>query len=90
MLEDMLADIGEDYSAWDEISMNEFEVLLMGVTNEQLAKSTEDLGQLNSIPVDHIWAGITDGTGWVDDLLAGRMRAIMHRSNNKHQMQYDY
>ena len=74
MLEGMLADIGEDYSAWDEISMNEFEVLMMGVTNEQLAKSTEDLGQQNSIPVDHIWAGITDGTGWVDDLLAGRMK----------------
>jgi len=55
MLEDMLADVGEDYSAWDEISMNEFEVLLMGVTNNLFGQDIEDLGQRNSIPVDHIY-----------------------------------
>ena len=55
MVEDMLNDIGEDYSAWNEISMNQFEVLLMGVTNDLLGQGIEDLGQQNSIPVDHIY-----------------------------------
>jgi hypothetical protein len=55
MLEDMLADVGEDYRSWDEISMNQFEVLLMGVTNDFLGQDIEDLGQQNSIPVDHIY-----------------------------------
>ena len=55
MLEDMLNDIGEDYSAWNEISMNQFEVLLMGVTQDLLGQNIEDLGQQNSIPVDHIY-----------------------------------
>ena len=73
MIESMLADVGEDYGAWDEISMNQFEVLMMGVTNEQIAHSIEDLGQRSSIPVDHIWAGAEEGTGWVDDLLTGRL-----------------
>ena len=73
MLEGMLSDVGEDYGAWDEISMNQFEVLMMGVTNEQIAHSIEDLGQRSSIPVDHIWAGAEEGTGWVDDLLTGRL-----------------
>ena len=63
----------EDYTSWDEISMNQFEVLMMGVTNEQIAHSIEDLGQRSSIPVDHIWSGATEGEGWVDDLLAGRL-----------------
>ena len=73
MLEGMLSDVGEDYGAWDEISMNQFEVLMMGVTNEQIAQGIEDLGQQQSIPVDHIWAGAEEGTGWVDDLLTGRL-----------------
>jgi hypothetical protein len=55
MLEDMLGDVGEDYSAWDEISMNQFEVLLMGVTNDLLGQNIEDLGQQNDIPVDHMY-----------------------------------
>ena len=55
MLEDMLADVGEDYSAWDEISMNEFEVVLIGVTNNLFGQDMEDLGQRNSIPVDHMY-----------------------------------
>ena len=55
MLESMLNDIGEDYSAWNEISMNQFEVLLMGVTQDLLGQNIEDLGQQNSIPVDHIY-----------------------------------
>ena len=31
------------------------------------------MGQRSSIPVDHIWAGAEEGTGWVDDLLTGRL-----------------
>ena len=74
MIEGMLSDVsGENYTSWDEISMNQFEVQMIGVTNEQIAHGIEDLGQQSSIPVDHIWAGATEGEGWVDDLLAGRL-----------------
>ena len=74
IIEGMLSDVsGEDYTSWDEISMNQFEVQMMGVTNEQIAHGIEELGERSSIPVDHIWAGATEGEGWVDDLLAGRL-----------------
>ena len=71
MIEDMLADIGEDYSAWDEISMNQFEVQLMGVTNELYGENIEDLGQQNSIPVDHMYVS-SKGTRF-DDVIQSRV-----------------
>ena len=71
MIEDMLSDVGEDYSAWDEISMNQFEVQLMGVTNELFGQDIEDLGQQNSIPVDHMYVS-SKGTRF-DDVIQSRV-----------------
>ena len=72
MIEDMLADVAEDYSAWDEISMNQFEVQLMGVTNELYGQNIEDLGQQNDIPVDHIYVP-SKGVQF-DDTIQSRVR----------------
>ena len=71
MIEDMLSDIGEEYKSWDEISMNQFEVQLMGVTNDLYGENIEDLGQQNSIPVDHTYVS-SKGTRF-DDVIQSRV-----------------
>jgi hypothetical protein len=72
MIEDTLADVsGEEYKSWDEISMNQFEVQLMGVTNELYGENIEDLGQQNSIPVDHMYVS-SKGTRF-DDVIQSRV-----------------
>jgi hypothetical protein len=71
MIEDMLSDIGEEYKSWDEISMNQFEVQLMGVSNDLYGENIEDLGQQNSIPVDHMYVS-SKGTRF-DEVIQSRV-----------------
>tara|TARA_Y100000310_G_scaffold104507_1_gene102833 strand:- start:395 stop:2005 length:1611 start_codon:yes stop_codon:yes gene_type:complete len=51
----ILANPGDDYGAWDEISLNNFRIELMGATNSHTGKDLEEIGKKNNIPVDAVY-----------------------------------
>jgi len=51
----ILANPGDDYGAWNEISLNNFRIELMGATNSYVGKDLEEIGKKNNIPVDAVY-----------------------------------
>ena len=51
----ILTNPGEDYKAWDEISISDFRIELMGATSHIVGEELEEIGDKNSIPVDAVY-----------------------------------
>ena len=56
-IEDMMADTDTDkYGSWDEISMNDFEVVLIGVSDVDVARNAEQDANSAGIPIDAMYS----------------------------------
>ena len=56
-IEDMMADTdAEKYGSWDEISMNDFEVVFIGVSGVNISREAEQIANSAGVPIDAMYS----------------------------------